>query len=395
MTDDAPAAILSVAASPHIRGDETIPRIMWSVVLALGPIGLWSLYLFGWYAGVVILTSVASAVFFEAAWQLVSRKPVTVSDGSAVVTGTLLAYVMPPNCPIYVIVVSAAVAMLIAKHLFGGLGCNIWNPALVGRAFAQIAYPAAVTLSTWPVVRGEGWARLAMDVRNAGPAGSAGTAGGYDAVSQATPLAYEALRTIAPTTGAAREMYPHLADLFFGTTPGCIGETSALLILLGGLYLISRGYVNWRVPAVFLGTLLVFSFVVPCARIPGSHAFGGLFAPAAGYGAPGGAVGGAAAAVARPAWWFVPLYEVLSGGAMLGAFFMATDMVTTPMTSRGQVIFALGCGIITGAVRLLGQGFPEGVCYSILLMNTAVPVIDRHTRQKKYGAAARPKAVRP
>jgi len=350
-------ARLSVGASPHIRETEDVRTIMWTVVLTLVPVGLFSMYLFGWYAGVVIVASVASCVIFEAAWQLAARKAVTISDGSAIITGLLLAFVMPPNVPIYVIVVSAAVAMIVAKHFFGGLGCNIWNPALVGRAFAQVAYPSVVSLSAWPIVKGRGWERLLVDVRHS--VGAASSTRVYDAVTQATPLAYDALQSLVPAkTGAVNAMYPNLKALFVGTVPGCIGETSSLLILIGGLFLIYRGYVNWRLPAVFLGTLFLFALLVPTAKIQGAHA----------------------------QWWWFPLYQVFAGGAMLGAFYMATDMVTTPITSKGQVIFAFGCASITGTIRLLGHGFPEGVCYSILLMNTAVPVIDRYTRPRKYGA---------
>jgi Na+-translocating ferredoxin:NAD+ oxidoreductase subunit D len=343
---------------------------MWTVVLTLVPICIFSLYLFGWYAGVVIGTSVVSCVFFEAVWQQTARKPVTIGDGSAFVTGLLLACVMPPSSPVYVVVVSAAVSMIVAKHLFGGLGCNIWNPALVGRAFAQVAYPSAVSLSAWPIVKGNGWERFQVDVRHAVPAGSSTRV--YDAVTQATPLAYDALHSLVPAkTGAVNAMYPHLKALFVGTIPGSLGETSALLILVGGLFLIYRGYINWKVPAVFLGTLFLVALLVPTAKIQGAHVPGGLPQYSGG-----------------PPWWWFPLYEVLAGGAMLGAFYMATDTVTTPITSKGQVIFAFGCGVITGAIRLLGHGFPEGVCYSILLMNTAVPVVDRYTRPGKYGAKA-------
>ena len=371
MTDQAKEPPLSVAASPHIRQAEDVRTIMWTVVMTLAPIGFLSLYLFGWYAGVVIAASVLSCVIFEAAWQRAAGRPITIADGSAVVTGLLLAYVMPPNTPVFVMVVSAAVSMLIAKHLFGGLGYNIWNPALVGRAFAQIAYPTYVSLSTWPMVQGRGLARVFQDIRNAAPAGA--SPAGYDAVSSATPLAYPAVTSFAPdANGTVHVMYGTLKQLFLGLIPGSLGETSALLIILGGAFLIYRGYINWRVPAVFLGTLFAFAFFIPSWKIAGALTFGGV---------PDYAIG-----LDAPTRLFFPFYQLFAGGVMLGAFYMATDMVTTPMTSRGQVIFAFGCGVITGAVRLIGHGFPEGVCYSILLMNTAVPVIDRYTKPTKYGA---------
>ena len=362
---------LSVGISPHVREPGDVSRIMWTVVLALIPIGVGALFLFGWYAGLVALTCVVSCVVSEAVWQMLVKKPVTVADGSAVITGLLLAYILPPNAPLFVAIVSSVFSIVIAKQLFGGLGFNIWNPALAGRAFVQIAYPAIITPATWPRVTGVGFNRILQDVRNFPKPGM--SAEGFDAVSVATPLNPDALATFAPDpSGAFHPMYPSLKSLFIGNIPGCIGETSALLIILGGLFLIYKGYVNWKVPAVYLGMLFVFAFFVPSWKVPGSGAFGGL--PA--YGA----------SIDAPGRFFFPLYQLFSGGVMLGAFFMATDMVTTPVTSRGQVIFALGCALITGAIRILGRGFPEGCCYSILLMNTATPIIDRYTRPVKYGA---------
>ncbi len=363
---------LSIATSPHIREAGDVKRIMWTVNATLVPIAALSLFLFGWYAGVVIAVSVISCLVFEAVWQRLSGKSITISDGSAVITGLLLAFVLPPNVPLYVVIVAAAVGILIAKQLFGGLGYNIWNPALVGRAFVQIAYPAAVTPSTWPIVSGDTWHRIFMDVRNAAPPNAlAGSS--YDAVTLATPLANDALAGFAPdAAGNVHLMYPSLNDLFLGAIPGCIGETSALLIILGGLYLICKGYINWKVPVVYLGTVFLFAFFFPSWKVPGAAAFGGLPEYVIGLDVPGR--------------FFFPLYQVFSGGIVLGAVYMATDMVTTPITSRGQVIFALGCGVITASIRLLGHGFPEGCCYSILLMNTATPLIDRYTRPTKYGA---------
>jgi len=374
MTQESPqidASRLSVGVSPHIREGEDVSRIMWTVLLTLVPIGVGALFLFGWYAGVIIIACVVSCVFFEALWQKLAKKPVTVTDGSAIITGLLLAYVLPPNVPVFVAVVSSAFSIIIAKQIFGGLGYNVWNPALSGRAFAQIAYPAIITPSAWPIVQGSGFQRLFQDIRHIAPVGAGPE--GYDAISLATPLNVDALKTFAPDAGGnAHLMYPSLKPLFIGNIPGCIGETSALLIILGGLYLIYRGYINWKVPAVYLGTLFVFAFFLPTWKIAGARTFGGLPDYPAALDAPGRL--------------FFPLYQILAGGVMLGAFFMATDMVTTPVTSRGQVIFALGCGVITGAIRLLGHGFPEGCCYSILLMNTATPLVDRYTRPVKYGA---------
>ncbi|MHC4712483.1 MAG: RnfABCDGE type electron transport complex subunit D [Planctomycetota bacterium] len=366
---DIPA--LTVAVSPHIRDDETISRIMWTVAVTLVPATFYGVYNFGWYAGAVITAAVVSAVVAEAVWQRLAHKPVTVSDGSAVVTGLLVALVLPPNVPLFVPIVASLVAIIVAKQIFGGLGCNIWNPALVGRAFVQIAYPQYVTLSAWPILKGTGLSRILMDIRKAAPVGANPV--DFDAISQASPLAQEALKTFVPdANGTVHMMYGSLKSLFLGAIPGCIGETSAVLLIIGGIYLIYKGYVNWKVPATFLGTILVFAFLIPTWKIAGARWLGGL--PPYEFG------------IGEPSRLFFPLYQVLAGGAVIGAFFMATDMVTTPITSRGQVIFALGCGLITSLVRLVGHGFPEGVCYSILLMNTAAPVIDRYTRPKKYGA---------
>jgi electron transport complex protein RnfD len=362
---------LSVATSPHIREGESVSRIMWTVNLTLLPVGIGSLFIFGWYAGAVILVSVVSCAFFEALWQRLSGKPITVADGSAVITGMLLAFVLPPNVPLFVAVVASAFGILIAKQIFGGLGYNIWNPALAGRAFVQLAYPVFVTPSEWPIVSGSGFSRIFQDVRNVTPSGA--NPQGFDAVSMATPLSTHALANFAPdANGLLHVLYPNLKALFLGNVPGCIGETSALLIIIGGLFLIYKGYVNWKVPAVYLGMLFLLAFLVPSWKITGARAFSGL---------PDYAVG-----LDSPGRFFFPMYQVLAGGVVLGAFFMATDMVTAPITSRGQVIFALGCGVITWAIRLYGHGFPEGCCYAILLMNTTTPIIDRYTRPTKYGA---------
>lgn len=386
---------LSVGVSPHIREKDDVRRIMWTVVAALAPVGLAALFLFGWHAGAVIATCVASCAAFESIWQKLTRRPVTVGDGSAVVTGVLLAYIMPPNVPLFVAVVASGVSIIVAKQLFGGLGFNIWNPALIGRAFAQIAYPALMTPSAWPILSGSGFTRIFQDIRNAAPAGSTtlcstvssaspvmtSTASSltvtapqcYDAVSAATPLALDSVASFAPdASGNLHLAYPSLRSLFLGNVPGCLGETSAVLIILGGIWLIYKGYINWRVPFFYLGSLFLFAFFFPTWKIAGAGTLGGLPEYQLALDAPGR--------------FFFPMYQVLAGGVMLGAFFMATDMVTTPITSRGQVIFAVGCGLITAAIRLLGHGFPEGCCYSILLMNTATPLIDRYTRPTKYGA---------
>ena len=301
---------------------------MWSVAGALAPAGIASVILFGPSALMVILISVVTAVATEAAIQKLSGQAITVSDGSALVTGLLLAFVLPSSAPWYVPMVGSFIAIAIAKHCFGGLGYNIWNPALIGRAFVQLAYGAKVSLAAWPA-----------------PLGCA-TKG--DAVTQASPLF---------KGGSSVVGYEYL-DLFLGNVPGCLGETCALALLIGGIFLIVRGYVDWRLPVFYVGTAFILALILP-----------------------------GKADVKSNAEYLIgnPLYHTLAGGLMLGAFFMATDMVTTPITKMGMAIFGAGCGVLTMLIRYYG-GYPEGVCYSILLMNTVTPLIDRWCQPKVVGA---------
>ncbi len=317
---------LLVSSSPHLRDDDTIPRIMWTVAGALAPAAIMGVVFFGVGALIVIAASIATAVATEALIQKLSGRPVTVSDGSAFVTGLLLAMVLPSSAPIYVPIVGAFVAIAIAKHCFGGLGYNIWNPALIGRAFVQVAWAKHVSLASWPVSQ---WSPF------------------KDAVTEASPLLKSA---------NSFEFFP--SELFLGNVPGSLGETCALALIAGGLFLIIRGYVNWRVPVCFIATAALLAAVLPA---PASWADKHL-----GYLAHN------------------PLYQILAGGLMIGAFFMATDMVTTPITNLGLCIFAAGCGLITMLIRFYG-GYPEGVCYSILLMNTTTPLIDRWCKPKVVG----------
>ena len=309
---------------------------MWRVAAVLLPAGVWGVYVFGPAALWVIALSVGTAVLTEALCQRVRGAPITLRDGSAVVTGLLLAYVLPSHgvvvdesgarltlLPAYVPIVGAFVAIAIAKHAFGGLGHNIWNPALVGRAFVHVAFAGRMNLSEWP------WPR------------------GVDGVTQATALAKEA--TVA--------RYGVL-ELFTGWCPGCVGEVSALLLIVGGLYLIVWGCVDWRLCAGYIGTVLVLTWVLP-TRDVGTAAYA--------------------------QWANNPFYHVFAGGLMLGAFFMATDMVTSPLTRGGQLVFGIGCGVLTSLIRFY-TGYPEGVCYSILLMNTVCPLIDRYMKPKVFGA---------
>ncbi len=340
---DRPDSLLHVSVSPHLRDAVSVPRIMWSVVLALVPAFLGSIYFFGARALWLVLIGVVSAVITEAACQKIRRQPVTVTDGSAAVTGILLAFCLPPGVPWWLPALGSAFAIAVGKQVFGGLGHNPFNPALLGRAFL---------LASWPLHMTTDWRAPAL-----------GTLSGIDAVTNATPLsmlkaAQKVLLDPAATTEQmvqAREALSQLTgaygNLFFGNVGGSLGETSAILLLIGGLYLLFKRYIGWKIPLTFIASVMIITGI-----FGGSN---GLFTGNS-------------------------LFHLLSGGLLLGAFFMATDMVTTPVTFRGRLIFGTGCGIITSVIRLAG-GYPEGVCYSILLMNACTPLIDRWTRPRRLG----------
>ena len=319
----------TISASPHIRDDETISHIMWQVNAALLPAALFAIWWFGLPALINMLVGAVFAVGAEYAWQRALKRPVTAFDGSACITGLLLAMSMSPLLPPYMVAIGSVLAIVVAKQSMGGLGFNIFNPAHIGRAALMVSWPVAMTT----------WSKM-QDM-----------SAGVDAMTSATPLnilklqGYDAL---VNTFGGQATMYWHM---FVGTRNGSLGETSTVLLLIGGLYLIVKGYVNWIVPAVMIATVGVLTFVFGPA---------GLFTGD-------------------------PLFHMMAGGLMLGAFFMATDMVTIPMTVKGQVIFAVGAGAITVLIRLIG-GYPEGVCYSILLMNAVTPLIDRFTKPRIFGA---------
>ncbi len=299
---------LIISSSPHIRLKESIPRVMWSVVLALAPAAIISVYLFGLVALRLIAVSILAAVISEALWQKLIGRRIAIGDGSAVVVGLLLAFVLPPRLPWWMAAVGSFFAIVIVKQLFGGLGNNIFNPALAGRAFLLASFPIYMT----------SWVRP------------------FDAVSCATPLAI--------VKENLSDTIPSLWDLFIGKTAGCLGETSAVALLIGAGFLFWRKIITWHIPFTYIGTVTLLSWV-----------FG------------------------RD-----PLFSVLAGGLVLGAFFMAVDPVTSPMTAKGQIIFGIGCGIVTVLIRQWG-GYPEGVCYSILLMNALVPLIDRYTKPRRLG----------
>lgn len=307
--------LLRVSASPHTYAEHNVQSVMRDVVIALLPALLVSAYFFGMRALGVILITVVSCVAFEALWIKFTKQPATIKDLSAVVTGILLAFNLPANVPLYVPIVGAFVAMILAKALFGGIGQNFINPALAARAFLLAAYPNAMT--------------------QFGPYAG----GSVDTVSGATPLALF-------KTQAFSEM-PSMMDAFIGNINGSLGEVSALALLIGGIYLLYRKVITWHIPVCYLGTMFI---VTLCTGVGVVNSF----------------------------------YSLMLGGAILGAFFMATDYTTTPMTVKGQIIFAIAAGFIAAIIRAFG-GYPEGVSYSILLMNLVVPLIDRYVKNKPFG----------
>ncbi len=297
---------LLMSPAPHVSSGESISRIMYAVLLALVPAALASIYYFRFRAVLLIVTCSVAALATEYVFQKLRNKPISLWDGSALITGVLVAFNVPASLPLWMAFVGTVVAISIGKQVFGGLGHNPFNPALVGRAFLLAAFPVAMTTWTAP----------------------------FDGTTTATPLA---LMKMEGTTTS-------LWQLFIGQTGGSLGETSALAILIGGLYLLYKGYIDWRVPVGYLGTVFVLSVV-----------FGQD-----------------------------PLFHLLAGGLMLGAFFMATDMVTSPITAKGRLIFGICAGVILMIIRLWG-GYPEGVSYSILLMNGFTPLIDRYVRPRMFG----------
>jgi len=326
---------LSFAASPHLRDKLTTPRVMRGVVVGLTPAIAMSIYNFHEYAVLLIATCVGACCATEAVFQKLRGQRVTLNDWSAVVTGVLLAMVLPPRLfPhsvaagtalaaevtwLAVAALGSVVAIALVKHLFGGLGANPFNPALMGRAFLMAAFPTFLVTWTHPV-----------------------SLGPLDAVTEATPL-------------AAWKFAPHalapLSKLLVGGIPGSLGETSALALLIGGLYILIRGYADWRTPVAFLATVFVLTGALWLWNSE-------VYAP--------------------------PVFHLLAGGLMLGAFFMATDPVTTPVTKVGRWVFGVGAGGLVVLIRVKG-GLPEGVMYAILLMNAVSPLLDRCTRPVVFG----------
>ena len=303
---------LTVASSPHIRGDFKSSRIMFDVMLALVPAMIVGIWMHGLRSLVVTLVSIASCVFLEWLYSVVTKTRNTVVDGSALVTGMLLAMTLPATVPYWLVIVGAAFAIIFVKALCGGLGQNIFNPALSARGFMMLVAPAYM-------VRFEG----------------------VDGVTAATPLHHMVMPALPEES---------VLDMFLGNCPGSIGEISALALLAGGAYLVYRKVISVRIPAAYIGSVAVLTLVFSKTDAPID--------------------------------WM--LYSLFSGGLMLGAIFMATDYATSPVTAKGQIIYGIGCGILTVVFRYFGL-FPEGVTYAILLMNALVWIIDRYTAPRRFG----------
>lgn len=357
-----------VSPAPHLHDRTSVPWVMWQVVIALLPALAAAVYFFGWNALYLTLLGAFSAVTTEAVIQKLRKVPVTIMDGSAFLTGLLVAYNINAGAPWWFPVMGAVFAIAVGKQVFGGLGHNPVNPALLGRAFLLASWPTLIT-SGWIKTRFGSINGISTDLLQTDLSQIAPKA--YALVTSATPL--NVLKTLRDTTfvnslttnladnqNIANNIYQQLCsmdtlrNLFWGNIGGCLGEVSVIALLLGAAYLIYLNIIEWRIPFFYLLTVFVLTIL-----------FGGITGMDANY-------------------FSLPFVSIFSGGLMLGAFYMATDYTTSPITKSGRIIFAIGCGLLTVVIRKVG-GFPEGVCYSILLMNLATPLIDRFTIPKPFG----------
>ncbi len=333
-----------ISPAPHIKDTDSIRKIMFWVIIALLPAGFGAVYFFGSRVIWIMVVSITSAVTTELLCQVSMKRSIQIADGSAIVTGLLLAYNLPAEAPLWLPAIGTFIAIFIGKMVFGGIGYNPMNPALIGRAFLTASWPTHMTVfQTLP--------------RN-------GTLSGIDSISSATPLnlfsetreillhtSNYTTEQVTQATQTISELYSTHNDLFIGRIGGCIGETSVVFLLLGAIFLMYKRIIGWKIPFTYLGTVAILTYI-----------FGGTEGLLTGN----------------------PIFHLFSGGLILGAFFMATDMVTTPVTFKGRLLFGTGCGIITVIIRLWG-GYPEGVSYSILLMNLTTPLLDKYTKPKIFG----------
>jgi len=321
--------IFTVSPSPHIHTGDSTQKIMYRVVYALIPTLLWSVFVFGIDALRVTLIAIGACLSFEFLIQkyLLKIKPV-ITDGSALITGILLAFNVPANLPWWIIMIGALAAVGLGKLSFGGLGSNIFNPALVGRVFLLISFP--VQMTSWPVNHQSG----------------------IDAITSATPLGIlkEAINNGVSVSEIITKL-PTTTDMFLGNIGGSMGEISALLLIVGGIYMLVTKVITWHIPVSVIASAALLS---------------GIFW------------------MVNPELYINPVYHILSGGLMLGAIFMATDMVTSPMTPKGQLIFGAGIGVLTILIRMFGA-YPEGISFAILIMNAVVPLLNRYIKPKRFG----------
>ncbi len=310
---------LIVSIGPHIKGEETTSKIMWSVTASLIPAGLAGVFIFGARNIFLVMAAIVAAVLTELSINSIRKRKTTIGDGSAILTGLLLAYNIPPDVPVWMPIAGSCFAIAVGKQLFGGLGHNIFNPALAGRAFLMVSWP--VYMTTWKNPRWQ-----------------------VDAVTTATPLGLL-------KEGKLELLHTTYWDLLLGARGGCIGEVCVIALLAGAAYLLWKGYIRWHIPVTYIATVALLSWIF--------NGHKGLFT---------GDV----------------LFFTMSGGLILGAFFMATDYVTGPLSAKGRMVFGVGCGLLTFAIRKFA-GYPEGVSYAILIMNAASPIIDRYTLPKWFG----------
>ena len=327
---------LIVSLSPHVHGGDSVKKNMYGVLIALLPAFLVSLYFFGLGALIVTAVSVLSCLFFEWAISkfLMKKESSSIADGSAVITGVLLAFNLPSNLPVWIIIIGALFAIGVGKMSFGGLGCNPFNPALVGRVFLLLSFP--VQMTTWPAV---------------------GQLTAYtDATTAATPLGIMK-GVISGAPGASLDQLPSAFQLLIGQNGGCLGEVSALALLIGLGYMLWKKIITWHIPVSILVTVFVFTSIMHWAD---------------------------------PAKYASALTHLLSGGLMLGAIFMATDYVTSPMNHRGMLIYGVCIGLLTVIIRLFGA-YPEGMSFAILIMNAFTPLINTYVKPKRFGEVAKKK----
>lgn len=325
-------SLLTISGSPHVHGSQSVKKIMWGVVIALIPAMLVSFWYFGIGAILVTLVSVICCLLFEYLIQkYIMRVPTTITDGSAVITGVLLAFNVPSNLPLWILAIGALVAIGVAKMTYGGLGKNPFNPALVGRVFLLISFP--VDMTSWPLPNVN---RTVL----------------VDAITGPTALGVvkEGLGKGDSMSKIVHEL-PAYADMLFGQMGGSLGEVSAIALILGGIFMLVRKIITWHIPMSFILSVVIFTGILWQVN---------------------------------PDKYIDPVFHLLTGGLLLGAIFMATDMVTSPMSKGGMLLFGAGCGILTVLIRVWGV-YPEGVSFAILVMNAMVPLINKGFKPKKFG----------